>query len=91
MEAKPKSCYKCGQEGHIVRVFFRAGEFELIYFQSRDCTEAAAAAAPTSTRAATECYKCGKTGHIARNCTESASTGGFAAFNAGNTQKSWYV
>ncbi|KAJ7260451.1 hypothetical protein B0H12DRAFT_1231740 [Mycena haematopus] len=22
MEAKPKSCYKCGQEGHIVRIFY---------------------------------------------------------------------
>ncbi|KAG9313311.1 cytochrome c oxidase subunit IV-domain-containing protein [Chiua virens] len=69
MEAKAKSCYKCGQEGHIVCLFLLALGRALTLPQSRDCTQNASS---------------GYVGHIARSCPEgNANAGGYGGGGGG--------
>ncbi|KNZ76243.1 DNA-binding protein HEXBP, partial [Termitomyces sp. J132] len=83
-EAKPKSCYRCGEEGHISQY-----QADISFEQSRDCPNADNTLPPANA----ECYRCGKVGHIARNCTE-ASTGNNMSYGGGfggNSQKTCYT
>ena len=104
-ETKAKTCYKCGQEGHIVRPRpLSAAPAPLISFrarrQSRECPENAnggggSYSAFNSSSSGTECYRCGKVGHIARACPEAPGGntgyggGGYGSF--GGQQRTWYV
>ncbi|KAG9308408.1 cytochrome c oxidase subunit IV-domain-containing protein [Chiua virens] len=87
MEAKAKSCYKCGQEGHIVCLFLLALGRALTLPQSRDCTQNASS---------------GYVGHIARSCPEgNANAGGYGGggggggygggFGGGGGGKTWDI
>ncbi|KAH7341590.1 hypothetical protein B0J17DRAFT_626075 [Rhizoctonia solani] len=78
MEAKPKTCYKCNETGHI----------------SRDCPQnnqgGEASGGGYGGGSNAECYKCGKVGHIARACPE-ATSGGYGGGGGGGGMggKSW--
>jgi cellular nucleic acid-binding protein len=102
MEVKAKSCYKCGQEGHIV--CFPGMLINLLthWNQSRDCPESGAASGGGGGGSYgggfsnQECYRCGKPGHIARACPEAAGGntgyggGNYSAFGGGGS-KTWFV
>lgn len=100
MEAKAKSCYKCGQEGHIVccsHLIVQKRESHR-KIQSRECPENSNGASGGnnggygSGSSGAECYRCGKVGHIARACPDASSSnngyGQYAAFSGGQ-QKTW--
>ncbi|KAJ5619579.1 hypothetical protein N7510_003563 [Penicillium lagena] len=69
LPAKEKSCYRCGETGHI----------------SRDCTQAGGDSYGSGGQGGQgggqECYKCGQVGHIARNCSQ--NYGGYGGGSGG--------
>ncbi|ELU40678.1 zf-CCHC domain-containing protein [Rhizoctonia solani AG-1 IA] len=73
MEAKPKTCYKCNETGHISR--------ECPQNTQNDNTGGGYSGGGYGGGygggggSNTECYKCGKVGHIARACPEATSGG----------------
>ncbi|KAG5636922.1 hypothetical protein H0H81_006389, partial [Sphagnurus paluster] len=92
MEAKAKSCYKCGQEGHIVGASPLNIPNPLRPFeQSRDCPDTTSGGnSGFSAGSGSECYRCGKVGHIARSCTESGNnSGSYGGGFGGGAQKTW--
>ncbi|KAG2106793.1 uncharacterized protein F5147DRAFT_224672 [Suillus discolor] len=104
MEVKAKSCYKCGQEGHIVCFLRMLVNLFTHWIQSRDCPDAGAGGGGGSYGggfSSQECYRCGKPGHIARACPEAAGGnssygggggggGNYSAFGGGGS-KTWFV